>query len=231
MGTNQSSQSIGLKKEIQVQSNWANTLPLNHSITKESLGLAEYVVEENIDDIFVIKSIFSREECHELLKAAEAFGFGETDYPKAYRGNLRLITYDISLSELVWSRLKDFLPIEVDERGAKFSVVGLNECWRIAKYFPGDQFDKHVDGCYSADAGTLKSMFTVNIYMNDDFDGGKTTFYLEDADCDEGIDIHPAPGKCLVFRQPPTKRYVHKGHTVVSGIKYLLRTDVNYRAL
>jgi len=225
---NKSTQSNKVKWEIQVQSSWADTLRL-HPYVKD-LASSESVVGEKADDIFVVPNIFSRDECHALIYAAEEFGFGETNYVKAYRGNLRLITYDFSLAQLVWSRLKDFLPNEVEERGEKFSVVGLNECWRIAKYFPGDQFDKHVDGYYSADAGTLKSMFTVNIYMNEDFDGGKTTFYLDDENSDDGIDIQPATGKCLVFRQPPTKRYLHKGHTVLSGIKYLFRTDVNYIA-
>jgi hypothetical protein len=41
-------------------------------------------------EAYVIENFLSPDECDRVLVAAEAFGFGVTDYPKSYRGNLRL---------------------------------------------------------------------------------------------------------------------------------------------
>ena len=118
--------------------------------------------------------------------------------PLTSQGNLRLITEDAGLSEALWARIKDFLPHRVraphvgdptafgPSTEREWEAVGLNECWRLAKYFPEDQFMGHVDAEYARSYDEM-SMFTVNIYMNDVAaeHGGATRFYEDDEDDNE----------------------------------------------
>lgn len=191
-------------------------------------------------EIFLINDVLNAEECSALLNAAEGYGFGETDYPKDYRGNLRLIAFDTKLADEMWKRLKTctHIPDEITEHGETYKVVGLNGCWRLSKYLPGDQFQCHVDTYYESE--DIKSMFTVNIYMNEEFTGGETVFHLND-DAKQNPrrpmlqhkttvhEIVPKTGLCLVFRQPPTANLLHEGKEVSDGVKYLFRSDVMYR--
>lgn len=53
--------------------------------------------------------------------------------PKAYRGNLRLITTDLSLSKALWRRIEHLVPAAIESNGETWDAVGLNECIRLAK--------------------------------------------------------------------------------------------------
>jgi hypothetical protein len=57
------------------------------------------------------------------------------------------------------------------------------------------------------------------IYLNDDFEGGETTFpeFL----------IRPEQGMALIFNHD----VYHSGREVTRGTKYVLRTDVMYRLM
>eukprot|EP01038_Epipyxis_sp_PR26KG_P016482 gene16482-22490_t len=185
-------------------------------------------------EIILINGLCSESEANILINLAEEIGFGTTNYPKLYRGNLRLTVFDSSLSVNMWERMKHMFPSELTEKGINYEVVGLNECWRLAKYFQGDQFQSHVDAYFESDDEINKSMFTVNLYMNEEFEGGETIFHLSRGNNDKcmkpySYSIKPKTGLCLVFRQPPTQHYLHEGKLVTSGIKYLFRSDVMYR--
>jgi hypothetical protein len=81
------------------------------------------------------------------------------------RGNYRLITTDVPLAESLWTRMRAQLPAHVEEGGYTWDAVGLNECFRLAKYTDGDVFGSHVDTCFQRNVNE-KSMYTVNIYLN-----------------------------------------------------------------
>ena len=44
--------------------------------------------------MIIVPKLFSQDECARLIASGELIGFGKTDYPKNYRGNLRLISED-----------------------------------------------------------------------------------------------------------------------------------------
>jgi len=221
-----------LVREIKVQSAWAGQLQsyAPAPISRQPLPEREVILVDNV---------FAEDECVALLGKAEEHGFGATDYPKEYRGNLRLQVIDLSLAEAVWDRLRPLVPAVVHLRdcaGAAadlscvWDAVGLNECWRLSKYYPGDRFMTHCDACFQRSRDE-RSMFTVNIYMNDVDGGGATRFYFSLDDDDEKVDltVKPRAGSCLIFRQPPGQSYVHDGEELQSGLKYLFRSDVMYR--
>jgi len=235
-----------LRKEISVRTDWADLL-----------GVAPTnVVATQVGDreVWLVEGLFSPDECAAIIDNAEAHGFGPTEFVKSYRGNLRLTATDAGLADAVWQRLRDVVPARVrlkapaeltDESwwshypdiDGTWEAAGLNECWRLAKYYPGDQFQCHCDGAFEKTVGSEMSMLTANIYLNSDFAGGKTRFYFSDdpyLECRDDFgkpdfEITPTAGLCLLFRQPPGQTYWHDGEAVRSGQKYLLRSDVMYR--
>ena len=224
-------------REVQIRSSWDGLLePGATTRTRPLEGKAEQYASG--ERLYVIEGLFSPRECTRLVQAAEAVGFGRTSYPKAYRGNLRLITDDVSLAEAVWERLRPAVPATLNFEGSTYDAMGLNECWRLAKYRPGDRFGAHVDACFERTDGEL-SLFTVNVYMNDvpPSSGGATRFYPDSAAdgsrmtlSDEPVlSVSPEAGLAVVFRQPPGERLLHDGERLASGLKYLFRSDVMYR--
>src|SRR5690606_5025335 len=59
------------------------------------------------------------------------------------------------------------------------------------------------------------------IYLNDDFAGGETRFIQGDSH----VDVKPKRGSALLFNHDT----LHEGKEVLSGTKYLLRTEVMFR--
>lgn len=223
-------------EEIEVITDWSSIInpSENANCIKENLKSSS-VVQWNPDrkkpaqrphDAFIIRNLFSKKECTKLLAAAESHGFGVTDYPQDYRGNLRLITTDFALTKAVYERISPLLPTSVKESRQTWVPFNLNEKWRLAKYYPGHYFLAHVDAYYKP-SQYEKSMYTVNIYMNNDYEGGHTRFLNQGSDLD--FEILPEPGMAVVFRQPPHSSIRHDGDVVVSGVKYLFRTDAMYR--
>lgn len=97
-------------------------------------------------------------------------------------------------------------------------VVGLNDHFRMSKYYPGGYFLTHQDG-YNQDGEGNRSVMTLNIFLNDDFTGGETDFFFEDGSL--RFSAKPKPGRGALFDH----QHVHCGNKV-NGIKYLLRTDI-----
>eukprot|EP01062_Namystynia_karyoxenos_P054596 TRINITY_DN4503_c0_g1_i1.p2 TRINITY_DN4503_c0_g1~~TRINITY_DN4503_c0_g1_i1.p2 ORF type:complete len:279 (+),score=88.96 TRINITY_DN4503_c0_g1_i1:84-839(+) len=208
--------------EQEVETHWAKLLDSAHDTKREPFG--SY-------DGCLLRGLFSAAEVQRLVEASEGFGYGTTHYPPQYRGNLRLISMDRGLAEALWARVRPHVPQELQMEGRTWDPVGLNECWRLAKYSPGDQFDKHCDTSFWREGpggAEEQSMYTVNVYLSGGHDGGCTRFY-ESREGDVTVAVPPEPGVAVLFRQPPGANYLHDGEQLRSGIKYLLRTDVMYR--
>ena len=119
--------------EKEVKTDWA-----------QLLGSSQSKKEAVLDwDAFMLPSLLGPSECESIVASAEELGFGRTDYPKAYRGNLRLLAHDASLAAALWPRIAPHvaptLP-DFDGSGRTWHAVGLNDLFRLAKYFPGDCF-------------------------------------------------------------------------------------------
>src|SRR5262249_14165874 len=87
------------------------------------------------------------------------------------------------------------------------------------RYDPGQRFAAHTDGYFERDTGE-RSQFTFVVYLNQDFQGGTTNFYLSRVP----LVVQPRTGLALVFAH----RQLHEGTPVEAGRKYVLRTDVMY---
>eukprot|EP00928_Gymnodinium_smaydae_P003908 TRINITY_DN11380_c0_g2_i2.p2 TRINITY_DN11380_c0_g2~~TRINITY_DN11380_c0_g2_i2.p2 ORF type:complete len:116 (+),score=11.68 TRINITY_DN11380_c0_g2_i2:118-465(+) len=81
-------------------------------------------------------------------------------------------------------------------------------------------------------SGRHRSIKTFMIYLNDDFEGGPTSFYNENQrrysrglSENQIYELRPEKGSCLVFNHCIT----HDGGELLQGKKYILRTEVMYR--
>jgi predicted 2-oxoglutarate/Fe(II)-dependent dioxygenase YbiX len=172
--------------------------------------------------IWSIENFLSEDECDNLVKFSESQGFVEAEVSlqsgatmiKGIRNNYRLIHQDPNLAEVLWLKLKEFCPQILENTIA----VGLNERFRFYKYELNQRFKRHIDGRFKRNEDE-ESRITFMIYLNDDFEGGATTF--------DDISIQPKQGNALCF----IHEQKHEGSPVISGVKYVLRSDVMYKKI
>ena len=172
------------------------------------------------EQIFIIKDFWSKERCDEYIKIGEGIGFKSAPINtgmgqrviSSIRNNKRVLFDSEALAKSLWVELAQFAPWRIGNSTA----IGLNELFRFYRYKPGEEFKKHRDQSYSRNS-LESSYYTFMIYLNDDFDGGETTF--------DGKLITPTTGMALIFLHS----LEHAGNPVRSGTKYVLRTDIMYR--
>ena len=173
------------------------------------------------ENIFFIKNFLTSEECKSYINFGNNKGFEEAKVGiegsqvmnKGIRNNERLLFTDVDLAETLWNRVKEVVPEKMED----YTVTGLNEMFRIYKYTKGQRFKMHRDGSYQRNEQE-RSFFSFIIYLNDDFEGGETDFR-------KLFSIKPEEGSALVFHHP----YRHEGKELLSGTKYVLRTDIMYK--
>lgn len=139
---------------------------------------------------------------------------------------------------------------EEDETSPRITFHSINPRWRFFRYGPGCVYRPHIDGswpasridangnyeCYSTTdeedgttTTTIKSFHTFLIYLNDNFEGGPTRFYIPSSHGLVAQGVMPRCGSVLVFSQGNTASLLHEGSAVTSGYKYVIRTDVLYK--
>jgi hypothetical protein len=170
--------------------------------------------------IFLIENFLSNEECDHYIELTQDKVFEEAKINmrgrqlmnKGVRNNDRLMIFDKDLAETLFKKAVEFLPLIHQD----YKILDFNEMLRIYKYSPGQQFKMHHDGSYIRNEKE-KSFYTFMVYLNDDFEGGETEF-------EHLFEVAPKKGSALVFYHPLR----HEGKTLISGEKYVLRTDVMY---
>ncbi len=194
-----------------------------------------YFVQGLAPDIFTIPELLTLEECQLLIEKGEVLGFeratvtthaGPIDLP-GVRNNDRAIWDDAHYAAEVWERVKALIP----EGPEGQPPVGLNERWRFYRYEPGQRFKRHRDGTLAlpprvVDGITLplgRSLTTLMIYLNEGCEGGETALFTESGE--EFLRVRPEVGMALCFAH----EIKHEGCTVVSGKKYVLRTDIMFK--
>ena len=174
------------------------------------------------DMALTVAGLLSIDECQTLIEQSETRGFEPAPITTArgfqmrpdIRNNTRVMYDDHALAKRLWQRLRGHVPWAWPP---PWVAAGLNERLRIYRYEPGQSFRWHIDGAFRRSASET-SMFTVLVYLNDDFTGGSTDFH-------DGPSVVPERGMGLVF----THSQLHQGAAPTSGRKYVLRTDIMYR--
>jgi len=176
---------------------------------------------------FTLEDVLSADECVRLIEAAESIGFAQAGLGRAgeqvvrteVRDSGRLITEDPALAHLILRRVHPHLPRFWKGR----RLVGLNEQLKFLRYHPGQQFAAHYDGAFERPGTQNRTYLTLQLYLSTEhIEGGATIFC--GALADKGTRCDPRPGRALIFQH----NLLHEGEEVRSGVKYTIRTDVEY---
>jgi 2-oxoglutarate-Fe(II)-dependent oxygenase superfamily protein len=190
------------------------------------------MTKEELDPgkVLVIHDFLSGEECTALIRRSEGLSYEPGTVAEVVieqvRNNERVLVDDVALAADLFRRAEPFLPADIEGHG----LVGFNERWRFYRYRPGQTFKPHRDGSYMRMKSWEESQITFMIYLNDGMTGGETRFF---ADMEQAfrqrpyLSVQPKEGMALAFLHA----IWHEGTVVHSGQKYVLRTDVMYKAV
>ncbi len=175
------------------------------------------------DTIFTVEDFLTRQECLDTIVKSEGIGYELAKVNTAsgakvrtdIRNNSRAFYKSEELAQALWEKLQPLLPAPLASL-ANSTAIGLNELFRFYRYQRGHQFKGHFDESYIRN-DRESSYLTFMVYLNDNFQGGDTTF--------RGLRIQPRQGMALVFLHS----LYHEGSEVTQGVKYVLRSDVMYR--
>ncbi|CAF2806600.1 unnamed protein product [Rotaria sp. Silwood2] len=180
---------------------------------------------------FFLLNVFTPEECKQWINMTEERGYSpalinlgvQQVLMSNIRNNDRCMINDVAMAQTIFERIKTYLPNVFKNH----QLVGLNERLRFLRYDPGQKFEKHLDGTYYRDDGSLeRSYITIQLYLNEGFQGGETTF-VHVLDATKNVSCIPRTGMVLVFQHD----LLHEGSPLMKGRKYTVRTDVMYKPL
>lgn len=204
--------------------------------------LTSYNIENN-EKLFsiCIDNVFDKNECDELIYKTENHGYKITSLyddndddndnnngnnkdndNKQYlygdvRESLRCIIDSSSLCSILEKRIDHLIP--KDYRGKKYHSI--NSRFRFLKYNDTKHhFLPHTDGCYSTDK--IMSLVTILIYLNDNYEGAKTSLHLNESTIIG--EIIPKIGMVYLMDQD----ILHSVPNLITGIKYVIRTEIMY---
>eukprot|EP00965_Chrysotila_dentata_P103258 3408408-Pleurochrysis_carterae.AAC.4 len=206
-----------------------------------------------VQGAFVLSNVLSAHECHQMNGVASAMGFTE-DAPvslgrRIRRNNNCVWIADDSLWLPIWRRIREHAPKMVD--GGE--PAGLNQRWRLYRYGENDIFKLHTDGSWPGsragqhagrgvvirDAyGDRWSQMTLLLYLDDDYDGGETSFLVDEAGLPamspqqpgalmRSVSV-PQGGALCFFHGEHALSPLHEGSLVTRGVKTIVRSDVLY---
>jgi hypothetical protein len=192
-------------------------------------------------------NVLSPDECRAIIAAGESVNF-LPDAPLREDGDMSILAHnfywviDTTFHDLLWARISPFVPQSIDGR----LVRGINRRFRVYRYVPGAEYRCHIDGAWppsgilpddtyvydsSPEDNRQSSMYTFLLYLNDEFEGGETTFFMPAAreGTLNGYPVRPVMGSVAIFPHGESNgALLHEGTGVRDGAKYIIRTDVEY---
>jgi hypothetical protein len=169
------------------------TTPLLTNYDASSTGILKKIKVNEIkhqDDLILIEveNLLSSDECNEIVNDINQNKFENMSekYDYSQRNNSRLIVMDNQLAEMLWYRLKsdnklsklvrNTRPLGFNVQG-QWEMTGVNSAMRLNKYNRNEYFTAHKDAQY-APSGDERSLFSLLIYLTDNYEKGETKFYF-----------------------------------------------------
>ena len=169
-----------------------------------------------MDFLYSIDNILTNEQCQKYIDLFNDPSKVENINDK-HRKYHRIQFQDKELAQLLYEKVKHYIPKKIINIS-----VGMNSFIRLSKYEPGQFFGIHKDGInFDHENNKNMSYATLNIFLNDGFEGGETIFYENNK---KTITLKCKPKKsrgCFFYSQQ-----FHEGAKLINGYKYLLRTDL-----
>ena len=193
--------------------------------------------------VFYANNFFTEAECKAWIRQAECnIGFEYVSHPAtrfiAHRECGRIQSTNWEIARKLFERMEHFQMMDkihpyigIDGyHGKDYLPMACNGNIRLYKYEKGMSFGKHVDGSDRIpEIKNGNTEITVLIYLSS-CTSGATRFYLphskkkKDKD---GVPFLPRAGSIL-FHVHGDRCLEHEADPVLSGIKYVLRTDIVY---
>src|SRR5205085_7229666 len=132
--------------------------------------------------------LLSGHECDEILAniSPEKFENMSDKYDFQKRNNSRLVVMDDELAQILWQRLtfineikkliSNTKPLGFNVQG-DWEMSGVNKAMRLNKYRQDEHFAPHKDAQYAPN-GDERSLLSLIIYLNDNYEKGETKFYF-----------------------------------------------------
>ncbi len=175
------------------------------------------------DSILTIEDFLTREECLENIVLSEGIGYELAKVNTSagsrvrtdIRNNNRAFYNSEELAQNLWEKAAPFVPSQLGNSTA----IGLNELFRFYRYQRGHQFKGHYDESYIRNEQEA-SYYTFMVYLNDDFQGGDTTF--------KGLRMHPPArdGACLFAQSLPRGQRGNARHKIRAAVRHHVPDDV-----
>ena len=204
-------------------------------------------VEDN-SNAFLVHNLLTPIECEYIIATAEPH-MKPLDKLYAQRTRLadRAMLRSPTVAQQLCRRLMPFItkedyvgrtPLCFGHDGV-WAPLGLNECLKVFRYDRGGMFVPHRDGPWVPRPDQC-SMYTVVIYLNDDFVGGQTVMSGSHDYCGpQGCRTHdwessakssmmhavPIQGTALVLNHDCW----HAAHPIDLGVKWILRTELIFQ--
>ena len=169
-----------------------------------------------MDFVYQIDNLLTPDECKKYMNMFKEKDLIENIDDK-HRKYHRIQFDDKELADKLYQKIKLHLSKKI-----KKIAAGMNEHIRLSMYDPKQFFGIHKDGInFDKNNKNRMSYATLNIFLNDDFEGGSTTFYEKDKSTVKFV-CKPKMGSGAFFYS----QQFHEGNKIISGKKYLLRTDL-----
>lgn len=210
----------------------------NWPVLKPILPASDLYIEETLkDQILVVPGLFTANLCKLYVSFLATLPLtttpGKPKRGEATRVNDRFQIDDPTFARRLWegTAIKDLVSSYEDQSIWGGEVLGLNSNIRIYRYRPGQFFDQHYDESNRVtgpDGQPAKTTWTLLIYLTN-CEGGETAFYPEPVSKGDKqpdpVEVNPQIGSALLHRHFP-ECLLHEGKEVVSGEKWVLRSDL-----
>ena len=168
-----------------------------------------------------IDDILSPAECDRLIKYSESQKMVKSEVVDKGGGSSHRLDTNTRNSKTLWIKDKEHeLAMKMANTANKWTnhPISHQEDLQVVRYEEGGKFEDHYDTQYGST--TESRCATLLVYLNDNYDGGGTTFP------EIGLTILPKKGKGILFWTLDDKNKIiplakHRGEKVFRGNKWI----------
>jgi Rps23 Pro-64 3,4-dihydroxylase Tpa1-like proline 4-hydroxylase len=180
------------------------------NIRKFFSGISKQKTFVSENKIWVIPKLIDTKSCDDIIQRVYEKGFKQARQFEQGRHNQEVFVQDQQIIQEINKKLAEIL-LSDGQNACAIKMHPINV--EVYKYNPGDYIARHSDA--ASVIGEESSVFTLVVYLSDDFKGGATHFN------DFGMNVKPPKGGAVIF----SHEHNHEALLVEDGNKYILRSN------